>query len=74
MSQTIYTPLSGTQYTIPTNSPTGSITIQTVGGGGGGSGSNYITGTNNWTVMPSPSFTAFNTGIKITPKDNELTS
>ena len=61
-------PLSGTQYSVGTNSPIGSITINTVGSGGG-SGSNYITGTNNWTVMPSPSFTAFNTGIKITPQD-----
>ena len=61
-------PLSGTQYTIRTNSPIGSLTINTVGGGGGG-GSNYITGTNNWTVMPDPSFTAFKGGIKITPQD-----
>jgi len=62
-------PTSGTQYTIPTNAIIPSVTINTVGGGGGGSINNYLTGSSNWTVMPQSNFTAFNSGIKITPLD-----
>ena len=67
MTNTINTPTSGTSYSLPGYGAVPSVTIQTVGGGGG-SGS-VFTNSSNWTVMPQSNFTAFNSGIKITPQD-----
>lgn len=65
----VNTPLSGTTYSLPGYGAVPSFTIQTVGGGGGGGAGSVLTNSSNSIVMPQSNFTAFNSGIKITPQD-----
>lgn len=65
-AQNQYNPIqSGTTYTIPSNAPTSSITINTVGGGGGGG---YVLQNNsiNWAAQQ----TTINSLLSLKPGEN----